>query len=397
MSQNRKLPISKSLFILLALAVVLSACNLPRGTPTLSEMDVIATQAAETVVAQLTEISRPPATAGPGTPTSAFATPLPTFTPPSSTLLPTFPSNQLPSSTPPSSTQAPTQCDEAKFGADVSVPDNTTFAPGTAFTKTWRIRNVGSCTWTTSYAIVFAGGDKMGAPDILPMPGTVVPGNAIDISIPMVAPNTAGTYRGDWKLRNANGQVFGMGAQNKPFWVQIQVASSQPTTVDFLAQAKNATWTSGVGTNPGTVLPYNGPIDDPDGAVKIVQSVELEDGQISGKILLTYPRRVDNGYVAGIYPPYKVQAGNHLKARLAFMTDQDGHCGAGNVTFFVHYYDNNTIKPLGEWSKTCTGQQKAIDIDLSKLVGNTVQFIIGVRANGPTTDAWAIWNSLRIQ
>ena len=397
MSHNRKLPISKSIFILLALTVVLSACNLPRGTPTLSEMNVIATQAAETVAAQLTEISRPPATAGPGTPTSAFATPLPSFTPPSSTLLPTFPSNQLPSSTPPSSTQAPTQCDEAKFGADVSVPDNTTFAPGTAFTKTWRIRNVGSCTWTTSYAIVFAGGDKMGAPDILPMPGTVVPGNAIDISIPMVAPNTAGTYRGDWKLRNANGQVFGLGEQNKPFWVQIQVASSQPTSVDFLAQAKNATWTSGVGTNPGSVLPYNGAIDDPNGTVKIVQGVELEDGQISGKILLTYPRRVDNGYVAGIYPPYKVQPGNRLKARLAFMTDQDGNCGAGNVTFFVHYYDNNTIKPLGEWSKTCTGQQKSIDIDLSMLVGNTVQFILGVRANGPATDAWDIWNSPRIQ
>ena len=397
MSRYPKLPLNKSLFPLLGLAIILSACNLPRGTPTLSEMDLISTQAAETVAAQLTEISRPPATAGPGTPTSAFGTPQPTFAAPTTTLLPTFPPNQAPSNTPSSPTQAPSQCDEAKFGSDVTVPDNTTFAPGTSFTKTWRLRNVGSCTWSTAYAIVFSGGDKMGAPDILPMPATVLPGNAIDISIPMVAPSTSGTYRGEWKLRNANGQVFGLGDQNKPFWVQIKVGSSQPDTVDFLSQAKLATWTSGVGTNPGVIVPYNGADNDPNGTVKIVQGVKLEDGQTSGKILLTYPRREDNGYIAGLYPAYKVQPGNHLKARLAFIANSDGNCGAGNVTFFIGYLDNGAIKPLSEWNKTCDGQQKPIDIDLDDLVGNTVQFIVGVRANGPAVDDWAIWNSLRIE
>ncbi len=397
MNLNANRSVRKSLLVLLGLAALLSACNLPRGTPTLSEMDLISTQAAETVAAQLTEISKPPATAGPGTPTAGFGTPLPTIAPPTATLLPTFPSNQSPSATAPAPTQGPAACDEAKFGTDVTVPDNTAFAPGAAFVKTWRLRNVGSCTWTTAYTIVFSGGDKMGAPDSLPMPATVYPGNAIDISIPMVAPNTPGTYRGEWKLRNASGQVFGLGDQNKPFWVQIKVVSSQPSTMDFLSLAKSAVWTSGVGTNPGAPLPYNGSDTDPAGTVKIVQGVELEDGQISGKILLTYPRREDNGYVAGLYPAYQVQPGNHLKARLAFITNTDGNCGAGNVTFLVGYLDNGTLKPLGEWNKTCTGQQLPIDIDLSNLVGKSVQFAIGVRANGPAVDDWAIWNSLRIQ
>jgi Ig-like domain from next to BRCA1 gene len=397
MSPNPVLPVKKALFVLLSLAVVLSACNLPRGTPTLSEMDVISTQAAETVAAQLTEISKPPATVGPGTPTSVFSTQLPTYGTPSATLLPTYPSGQFPSATPPPPNQTPSACDDAKFGTDVSVPDNTEFAPGAPFTKTWRLRNVGTCTWTTSYSIVFSGGDKMGAPDVLPMPATVYPGNAIDISIPMVAPSAPGTYRGEWKLRNASNQVFGLGDQNKPFWVQIKVVSSQPSTMDFLSLAKSAAWTSGVGTNPGTPLPYNGSDTDPNGTVKIVQGVQLEDGQVSGKILLTYPRREDNGYIAGVYPSYQVQPGNHLKARLAFIANSDGNCGAGNVTFLIGYLDNGALKSLGEWNKTCTGQQQPIDVDLVNLVGKSVQFIVGVRANGAAVDDWAIWNSLRIQ
>src|SRR5512143_3278895 len=40
-------------------------------------------------------------------------------------------------------------CDWAQFVADVTVPDGTSYAPGTTFTKTWRLKNIGSCTWTT--------------------------------------------------------------------------------------------------------------------------------------------------------------------------------------------------------------------------------------------------------
>ena len=395
MSHHQTFAVKRLIITLLGLAIVLSACNLPRGTPTLSEMDLISTQAAQTVAAQLTEISRPPATSAPSTATVVVptqSTPQPTFAPPTQTLLP----SQVASNTPLPPTQAPARCDSAKFIKDITIPDNTVFAPGTAFTKTWRIRNVGSCTWTTSYGIVFTKGDQMSAPAFVPLPAPVAPGNSIDISVPMIAPGAPDTYRGDWKLRNATNNIFGLGNEDKPFWVQIKVQSPGASGLDFLAMANSASWISGAGNNPGVPLTYNGPDDSPDGVAKIKDGVRLEDGLTSGKVLLTYPRREENGYVSGTYTPYKVQPGDRLKGRVAFIANPDGSCGNGNVIYQVSYKEGDTIQTLREVVKTCNRSQQSIDIDLVNLVGRTVQFIITVRANGPAVDDWFIWNSLHI-
>jgi len=58
--------------------------------------------------------------------------------------------------------QAQTYCDHVQFVSDVTVPDGSSFTPGAAFTKTWQLKNIGTCTWTTSYSLVYAGGDQMG-------------------------------------------------------------------------------------------------------------------------------------------------------------------------------------------------------------------------------------------
>ena len=55
-------------------------------------------------------------------------------------------------------------CDRGLFIGDVTIPDGTILPAGTPFTKTFRIRNVGTCTWTTSYAMVFVSGSLLGAP-----------------------------------------------------------------------------------------------------------------------------------------------------------------------------------------------------------------------------------------
>ena len=69
------------------------------------------------------------------------------------------PTPVTPTSSVPTDTPVPTAgaaCDRAQFISDVSVPDGTMFAPNTAFSKTWRLKNVGTCTWTTGYSVVFA-------------------------------------------------------------------------------------------------------------------------------------------------------------------------------------------------------------------------------------------------
>ena len=95
------------------------------------------------------------------------------------------------------------------FVEDVSVPDGTSFSAGEDFTKTWRLINNGTCTWTVSYYVLFLDGEQMAGPDTQAMTITVEPGATIDVSVTMEAPNTAGTYRGDWGIANEAGTIFG--------------------------------------------------------------------------------------------------------------------------------------------------------------------------------------------
>src|SRR3990170_378646 len=68
------------------------------------------------------------------------------------------------------SASAQSHCDWAKFIADVTVPDGTSFNGSTPFTKTWRLKNIGSCTWTTAYALVFSSGEQMAGPLTVNLP-----------------------------------------------------------------------------------------------------------------------------------------------------------------------------------------------------------------------------------
>lgn len=112
-------------------------------------------------------------------------------------------------------------CNAVAFVADVTVPDDTIFAPNKAFTKTWKLKNVGSCSWTSSYQLVFDSGDQMGGPASQPLTGSPVdPGGTLDVSVDLTAPAAPGTYKGNWKLRAPGGEVFGLA--NGPFWVQIK-------------------------------------------------------------------------------------------------------------------------------------------------------------------------------
>ncbi len=387
------------LTVLTALLFLAAACNLPRknAEPTASGVQLINTAAAQTVNARMTQI-------GQSTPGSEVGTPIPPTTgvPAGGT-----PAAPLPTATGGSTSGTPAAaaaCDEVKFLEDVTYPDNSEVPPGTQFVKTWSVQNAGTCTWTTSYALVFAGKDRMSAPDAVPLAGNVAPGQTINLSVTLTAPVTAGTYRADFKLRNANNDTFGIGADNGPLFVQIKVPGSAGSSTgaasgsgfDFNSRASSATWVSGVGSTLDTNLTFGGAQDDPNGAAAIKDQAKLENKATSGKVLLTVPKHDPNGVISGTFPAYTVQRGDHLKARLGFMANADGSCGAGNVTFQISYKESDTVKALDKWEKTCTGSLLPIDIDLSGLRGRSVQFIFTVTANGTAQDNWAIWNSAQI-
>jgi hypothetical protein len=115
---------------------------------------------------------------------------------------------------------------------DVTIPDDTVIQPGQAFTKIWRLQNLGACTWNRNYAVTYFSGEQMSAPASVPLAGEVRPGQSVDIAVDMVAPNKAGKYQGNWKLRSAANALFGIGPNGgAPFWVRIVVPQTPtPTT-----------------------------------------------------------------------------------------------------------------------------------------------------------------------
>jgi Ig-like domain from next to BRCA1 gene len=107
-------------------------------------------------------------------------------------------------------------------------------SPGATFIKTWRLKNVGTCTWTSGYLLVFDHGQSMDpsarAPDPVALLTTVAPGQKIDVTINLVAPPSPGNYQADFYLRSATGVNFGVGPLGRgTFWVKILVLPPTPT------------------------------------------------------------------------------------------------------------------------------------------------------------------------
>jgi hypothetical protein len=334
----------------------------------------------------------------------ASPTPAPPTTSPLTPTTPVPPVTQAPTVTPsftapPPATATPIPCDRVKFISDISIPDDTQVDPGQSFIKTWRLQNAGSCTWNSAYTLAVDGENVFSAPLTTPFTsGTVPPGGSIDISITLTAPLLAGTYRGNFRLANPGGQKFGLGDGSKPFWAQVKVVVPAGIVLDFLNNASQAEWRSGQLNNLNTLITFGGNDDDPNGVAKIKDGVILETGATSGKILLTVPRHEANGVIAGTYPAFLVQAGDHLRARVGFIaTGPGGTCGAGHVIFQVGYLEAGISHSLGEWPEICDGQLSPVNVDLSGLKGKTIQIILMVKAAGPVLDDWAIWNSPRIE
>lgn len=169
------------------------------------------------------------------TPTSAItATPHSTGTPSSSPLVTVTTQPALPANTVlppthavqivPSATSNSTPCNLAVFEGDSTYVDDTVVPAGSAFVKKWRLRNAGSCTWTSGYKLIFVSGDAMsGSGSTQLTNGTVPSGSSMEAAVNLVAPAAAGTYRGNYKLQSPDGIPFGIDPAGSVFYVRIVV------------------------------------------------------------------------------------------------------------------------------------------------------------------------------
>jgi hypothetical protein len=230
----------------------------------------------------------------------------------------------------------------------------------------------------------------MNAPASVSLPGGVNPGDTIDLSVNLVAPSRKGEYRGNWKLRNASGAVFGIGAQaDTSFWVDIIVIGPEFKAYDFVDKACDAEWKSNSGS-----LPCPGIEDDDDGYVLKLSKPRMENGEkVNQPGLLTTPRHTKNGFIQGMYPVIKVQEGDH------FVTSVNCQYNANtcDVLFQIEYQvDDGPIKTLKEWHEVYEGKYTSIDLDLSSFAGKNVRFYLIVSANASKGKDQALWLAPRI-
>ena len=290
-----------------------------------------------------------------------------------------------------------TACDAALFVADVTVPDGSAFSPNAAFTKTWRLKNVGSCTWTTSYKLVYVSGNQMGGPSELALPGSVAPNSLLDLSINLTAPVPPGTYRGYWQLKNASGVSFGIGATaDHPIWVDIVTRPGSAVTpmpvgesYNFALQAARAqSWMSGAG-----LLSFPGTDGDPNGFAQKLDSVKTETGAtVNLPTLLMVPQNKTDGYIQGLFPSLAIQNGDHFQTTIGC---QYG-ASACYVTYRIDYRTSTGARTLWSARERNEGLTYNVNIDLSFLAGQNVEFFLLVLASGSPAGDRALWLDPRI-
>lgn len=360
-------------------SLILTGCNMPgKATPT-SQVDALNTAAAQTIQAQQTNIAQ---TSQANVQTTLTATLEPTGSDVTETTSPAATATLSPTQT------SAAECDQAAFVSE-TIPDGTDYNPSQTFTKTWTLENAGTCEWNSDYDLVFVSGDAMNAPASQQLTtGKVAPGQTVKITLDLKAPNSAGTHRGEFKLRNANGVLFGIGTKDGPFWVEIDVAG---TLYDFAKNycASGVTWTSASGT-----LPCPGAAGDSAGWVVKDTSPTLENGVTDNEAgLVVHPEVVNDGWIRGAFPEMMVTEGVSFKAIV-------GCNGSENcdVKFKLNYkIDGGAEQTLATWHEVQDGTFNRVEVDLSSLAGKEVQFILLVTANGSSDHDEALWFAPRIE
>jgi hypothetical protein len=365
-------PMSKLATVVILSSFLLAACNFP-GLQVQTDEDGLATSAAETVAAQLTLV---------------FVTQPVLEVTETQELAPTATATTVPE---PTESPTPGCTNEVSFVQDVTIPDDTNIPAGDTFDKVWKLRNEGTCTWTTDYNVVFDGGNIMAGPPSAPLPSSVPPNSTVDVEISLTAPGSDGTHRGDWKLRSPDGVTFGLGDDGEtPFFVQIVVGDQAAEVVfDFIEEYCDATWRTGAG-----LLACPGTDSDAEGFVVKLDSPKLEGGRTENEpALFTHPQWVNNGVISGRFPAFDVEDGDEFHAVIGCLFN----AVACDMTMQLNYRENGgDLQPLREWDEIYDGEFRVVEVDLSSLAGSSVEFVLAVQANGSSSQDWAFWLAPRI-
>jgi hypothetical protein len=364
--------------------------------------------AVQSLVAQLTKISEATSSPLPPSPTST-ETPTSTSTsspiPPTETETPTptetpVPPTNTPKPThtpiPPTATDVPLPCYKIGTVKDITIPDNADLKANADFTKTWRLYNGGSCSWKSDFQVYFVSGNAMSSPAHVHLDDTASPGEYVDVSIDMIAPDSTGSFAGYWKMRSSNGISFGWGSSaDSAFWIKIDVKKPVPThnpdvPVNFVKEYCLAEWR----TSAGKLDCPSSAEDFSDGSIQRKSDVRLEGNYLENEYVLeTIPSSGSDGVISGKYPAFTIEAGDEFAATIGCL-DNSPKC---NVKFQLNYsISGGSVHNLASWNQKDDGSFEEVSVDLSSLEGENVRLYLTVLNNGSSTDDRAFWLAPRI-
>jgi hypothetical protein len=103
---------------------------------------------------------------------------------------------------------------------------------------------------------------------------------------------------------------------------------------------------------------------------------------------VTFPQNINNGYIQGIFPPYRVKPGDRFRSIV--------NCAYGSTSCYVVFrldYQTGTSPITTFWAfvEKYDGQYYQADLDLSPLVGQDIKFILTIQSAGSPIGDRALW------
>jgi hypothetical protein len=271
---------------LLVLFLLTTACAPAAAPAPTIDANQLFTQAAITVIAQLTK-NAPTATQIP-TQTKA---PLFTNTPPGGALPTLPPLATLPAFATP--TRAGLNIADKALYLTQSPADGASVKTGQIFNVTWRLRNVGTTTWNQNYKYrFFAAANKLSTnAGEYALTKTVPPNGEVDLTVVATAPSSVGTVDTQWVITNPEGTNF----QLFTLTVNVVAGSSSNPGATAVPVPGNACEDTGTISGPGVIAaPGSGSIDVPGGEMWVYY--KLDSGTTAAALGVGAPAAIGDNH-----------------------------------------------------------------------------------------------------
>ena len=300
---------------------------------------------------------------------------------------PAAPTATLAVATPAPTAAGATGWDVATFLSDITVSDGASIPPGTTYKKIWALQNDGITTWNGEYELVFLSGDQMGAPAAKALvTNPVAPGELGLISVELVAPLEKGKYVGFFKIRSPDGSMFGVGADNRPLYVEIKVDNAYY----FLNNLCSASWSA------NDNLLYCPSVEgSADGYYLGYPTMNMENGIAANPSLVMVPPFMQDGQIVGRFKPIRIFPGARLQSLVGCQLGYEQCKVMMKITYTT---EDGTEIPLAEYAEFYDGFTQEVNINLQDLglVGQNIGFNFYVQTDGGPEGDYTFWYDPRI-